>query len=477
MKTNNYKWTFNEVLERFESIEKKLCLDKSLIQSVPWWDMLRYKLFKELLVELGCRDKKDKKIDPTIMRSAIIKILTTIHIFKNFIKFFMPRSPLWMSKRNNVILGHPRRKLEASVYVDPYTDPFIDLFPSSINFSVIERQDFNGHLSPAKTKNLFYADSLYNFASIISKFRRLEFSQDDFLILSRLEKSLYDEFSCKVDIHKRVRKIIKKWLGMYPLMRLFFKLKKPRLLFIVVSAGQEAIIAAAKSLGISTLELQHGTPSRGKLNYDYTSGIKKMSFPDFFLSFGDYWPPDCKLPLDEKKIVSFGNSYLYNKISLYSHIAKEDRLVVVSQSDLTSDLSKFAQEISKQFSKKIIIEYKPHPYEFNGPEPKYFEQLRDAGVIISDKNADIYEIFARSRWQVGVFSTALYEGLYFEVACFVLKINGSEHMKKLIELDLARLISSSKDIDLNFKVDDSKIKKIFSCPGQESIDFIRSLNK
>ena len=156
---------------------------------------------------------------------------------------------------------------------------------------------------------------------------------------------------------------------------------------------------------------------------------------------------------------------------------QEDRLVVISQSDLTSDLSKFAQEISKQFSKKIIVEYKPHPYEFNGPEPKYFEQLRDAGVIISDKNADIYEIFAKSRWQVGVFSTALYEGLYFEVACFVLKINGSEHMKKLIELDLARPISSPKDINLNFKVDDNKINQIFSRPSQEGIDFIYSLKK
>mgnify|MGYP000934513419 FL=1 len=116
---------------------------------------------------------------------------------------------------------------------------------------------------------------------------------------------------------------------MYPLMRFFFKFKKPKLLFVVVSHAQEAIIAAAKSIGITTIELQHGSPARGKLNYDYTSGIKKTNFPNLFLSFGDYWSSNCKFPLDDNKIISFGNSYLHKKINSYSHILKEDRLVII----------------------------------------------------------------------------------------------------------------------------------------------------
>lgn len=471
------KWTTNKVLERFEFIEKKLSLDKSLIQNVPWWDMLRYKLFKDILVELGLRDKKIKQKKLSVKKSLAKKTLTIVNIFKNFLNFFLSKSPLWIRRKSNIILGHPRRKLDSGLYVDPYSDPFIDLFSSTINFSVIERPDFNGHLSPAKTKNLFYSDSLYNLASIISKFRRFEFNKREFQIISHLEKSLYDEFSCKIDINKRVKNIVQKWLGMFPIMCWFFKFKKPKLLFIIVSSGQEAIISAAKSLGIVTLELQHGTPARGKLNYDYSSGITKKTFPDFFLSFGDYWPSDCKLPLANEKLVPFGNIYLNNKIFQYSHVKKEDRLVIVSQSDLTQELSKFAIEIRKLFFGKLTVEYKPHPYEFNGPEPEYFQHLKNSGVIISDKNADIYEIFARSRWQVGVFSTALYEGLYFGVACFVLKISGSEHMKKLIELDLAKLVSHPKDIDLEWKVDSKKIKKIFQNPSQKNIEFIKSLIK
>ena len=61
----DYNWSHNKVLERFEFIEKKLNLDKSLISQVPWWDMLRYNLFKEILFDLRLREKKissNKKI-------------------------------------------------------------------------------------------------------------------------------------------------------------------------------------------------------------------------------------------------------------------------------------------------------------------------------------------------------------------------------------------------------------------------------
>ena len=53
MKNKDYKWTYNEILERFEDIEKKLFLDEAVIQGVPWWDTFRNQLFDELLVELG----------------------------------------------------------------------------------------------------------------------------------------------------------------------------------------------------------------------------------------------------------------------------------------------------------------------------------------------------------------------------------------------------------------------------------------
>ena len=471
----NSKWTFNKILERFEHIEKKLCLDEAVIQGVPWWDMLRQTIFEELLFELIEKEEIKNRIFVN-NEFKKKKISTIFRILKNLINIFSPKSPLWINKRSVMILGHPQRKFEKGKYVDPYTDPFIDLFPKTIDFSVIERPVENfGHFSPVKTKNLFYADSLYEFSNIISIFRKLKFRQSDLLTITNLEKTLHNEFSCLIDVNKRVKKIVYHWLGYYPLMRFFFKLKKPKLLFVVVSEGHEAIIAAAKSLSITTIELQHGSPARGKLIYDYTSGIKKKSSTDLLLSFGDFWSSNCKFSLDKDKIIPFGNSYLHMKFNSYSHIIKEDRLVVISQGNRV--LAKFALDIYKEFSKKIIVEYKPHPREFNEKEPDYFTELRNAGVVISHKHADVYEILAKSRWQVGIYSTTLYEGLYFGTACFVVNSTRAFHMKRLIELDFARLISSPKDIDLNWKIEKKDMETFFSKPSQKNIEYVISLFK
>jgi len=186
MKKMNFNWTFNEVLERFEAIEKKLHLDESIIQGVPWWDTLRYQLFNELLSELGLREDFKKKKTLTIKEFLVKKIFNVFFIIKNLIKIFLPKSPLWMKNNSNVILGHPRRKFEEGAYVDLYSNPFIDLFPKKINFSVIEGND---HFSPAKTKYLFYAESLYTIANIISKFRSLNLIKKTFysyLVLKNL---------------------------------------------------------------------------------------------------------------------------------------------------------------------------------------------------------------------------------------------------------------------------------------------------
>ena len=181
------------------------------------------------------------------------------------------------------------------------------------------------------------------------------------------------------------------------------------------------------------------------------------------------------MPINQKRIIHLGYPYLQKKIFLYSKIKKEDRLIVVSQPHNSRDLSDFAIKINKKFKDRIIVEFKPHPLEYS-LNPDYFKNLLEAGVLISNKNQDLYESFAKSRWQVGVCSTALYEGLVFGCACFILKSSGWEHMKKLIDLKLAKTISSANELDFNHSVDHQKVKKIFCFPKKRNLNSILNLN-
>lgn len=460
------KCTYFEVLKKFEQIERELKLDQSLIQNVPWWEVVRYTLFLEILNKLGLRN--DNSLDKNFF-FKIIPLL--IGIIKSVCNAIFSKSPLWIKKKNFIIYGHPRRKLEKDIYVDIYTDPFIDLFPSNTNFTVIEKGLNSNHLTPAKTENIFYSDFFELIASLVSRLKKVNVKSNEFLIVSELEKLIEKNFFCKIDIKKIVKNKIKRWLGIFPIFKFFFKIKKPKLFFIVSSNYNEPIVAAAKSLGIITIELQHGSPARGKLNYDYSSSIKKNSFPDFFLSFGKFWTSDILMPIENKNIISFGFPYLQNKISLYKNINKEDRLVVISQMYNSKELADFAIKINNRFNKKITVEFKPHPLEYLN-EPYHFNILKKNGIIISGQNRDIYEIFAQSKWQVGVCSTALYEGLCFETACFILKLPGFELMQKLTNLNFAKLIETVEDIDLDYKINKNKYSKIFDTPNINKLTFI-----
>ena len=52
---------FKDILEKFEAIENELNLDKSIIQGIPWWDMVRYPLFEDIFAEITLRKKKPQQ--------------------------------------------------------------------------------------------------------------------------------------------------------------------------------------------------------------------------------------------------------------------------------------------------------------------------------------------------------------------------------------------------------------------------------
>ncbi len=463
---------FSEILEKFESIESELELDKSIIQGVPWWDLVRYPLFENIFAQFS-----EKKKDINLKNNFIIRLCSRINsVTKSLFLILSPKSPIWIQKETNLIWGHPRRKLENGKFTDIYSDAFIDLFPSSVDFTVIERSDNNKHLTPFKKTNVFYGENLLSLAYLIQIFKKIKFNQEELLLIEKLQFLIDKNFSYQIDIKRIINIKLRSWFGIFPLMCLFFKIKKPKNLFIVVSAGNEAIVAAAKNQKIPSFELQHGSPTRGKLNYDYSSGLEKKSFPDWFLSFGDYWTSEFKIPVDKKKIIPIGYSYLNKKISHYAEIKKENRLIIISQPKYSRELAELAIDISQTYLNKLKIEFRPHPMEINsGKKPKYFKKLEDSGILISNPDTDLYEILAKSRWQIGVYSTALYEGLCFGVACFVFDVPRAELMKNLFKNDLARTISTAKDFDLEWQIDKKKMNNYFCRPNRDQINFLISL--
>ncbi len=92
-------------------------------------------------------------------------------------------------------------------------------------------------------------------------------------------------------------------------------------------------------------------------------------------------------------------------------------------------------------SHKII--YKLHPGEYStyhsynsASKIEYFKNIK----IVKD--VDLYKILAESEYQIGVNSTAIYEGLGFDCKTVLLELPGVEYMDVLIKNHYAILCST-----------------------------------
>tara|TARA_B100001248_G_scaffold89409_1_gene65957 strand:+ start:6364 stop:7800 length:1437 start_codon:yes stop_codon:yes gene_type:complete len=458
----------NEILSKFEKLEIKLKLDEYKIKNVYWWDCLRFIIYDLILYKKGINQFAYRDIEETYKGNNLIKNIYSL--FFIFLNIFNSRSPFRIKKDSLLFFCHPRRKKINDIYVDIYSDPLIDnlkkkynvsAIENPLNFALYENQEIK-HLSPAKTDNLFYSDVLIKLQGLLSKFIAIRFKKSEKLRLGKIESDFEKIFNLKLDFKLYVKNSLSQFLSSYYVYKFLFFIIRPRVIFIVVGNGAEPIIAAAKSQNVTTFEIQHGSPSRGKLNYDYSSGISKKYFSDWFISFGEFWADNIKLPILNDKIINLGylhlNNYLKNN---FKRTKKRNSITVISQPQVSRELFNFTKSLSKLVPKEINVFFKPHPGEILDSD--YYESsiTNQTNVTILSNDIDIYSFFNKSICVIGVSSTAIYEALAFECKCYILKTDGCEIMKPLIENGLAKLVSTPHQIDLKLKSFSNKFEYMF----------------
>jgi len=66
--------------------------------------------------------------------------------------------------------------------------------------------------------------------------------------------------------------------------------------------------------------------------------------------------------------------------------------------------------------------------------------------VIGGDPIPLYKLFAESRIQVGVNSTAIYEGLSFGLQTILLDLPGVEYMDYLVKEQVARVVASPEEL-------------------------------
>ena len=98
--------------------------------------------------------------------------------------------------------------------------------------------------------------------------------------------------------------------------------------------------------------------------------------------------------------------------------------------------------------KDYNIIYKLHPGEYDTWKQNYPELVNDLDnfKVIDNSETPLYQLFAQSNYQVGAFSTAIYEGLMFNCKTFILDVPGVEYLSDLIKKGYVCQVNDISDL-------------------------------
>ena len=324
------------------------------------------------------------------------------------------------------------------------------------SFEVLEAPYLNNHFSEKKSY-ITYTDRIQLGSYIFKKRNKIEFTPDELELISNVQKELKESFNVDINLEWILKIHILNFRYDYLKYTELFKKRKPEKIFVVVAYENQAVVAAAKDLGIEVFELQHGTITDYHLGYSYPLKSRLNGeiayFPDKILTFGDYWINNETSPISDDNIIPVGFSYFEVVSKDYLNLsANPNQVLFISQGVIGKYLSKFAYEFAlKRPDLKII--YKLHPGEYETWKENYPELVNDLDnfTVIDNSKTPLYELFARSAYQVGAFSTAIYEGLMFNCKTFILDVPGVEYLSDLIDKGYVFKINSADDLVSNLE--------------------------
>ena len=425
---------YGDIHERFLTIEADLDLFSLTVDGVPIWEWIRYDVFQDIMFSTdvwhhheplgrGVRDR---------LKGAYLLARNTV--IRN--PFLTPESDL-------LYYGHSRRKqMDDDRWWDIYTDPIHEA--SDADYQHVEEPFLNRHFRPAKTDNLRYLDLIHYFGTLREEFDLGQVSLSERVRdeLRAIHERIRSDLDVEVDVTGKALNKLRRHKATVGQYERVLNRVDPELVVLVASSGKETFISACKNLDIPVAELQHGHISEYLIEYSFPGERTKRTFPDYLLTFGEFWNRTGAYPIDQDHVIDVGFPYLDMCKRMYAEVESTDQVLFMSQWMIAPELSEFAVELSEQLGTDWDIVYKLHPDEYENWE-RLYPWLDESNVEVAGPDGRaLHRLLAESSVQVGVYSTTIFEGLSYGLETYLVELPGVEHMIPLIERGDATLVDS-----------------------------------
>lgn len=431
------------ISDNFLAFEKDNNLLEKTIDDIFFWALIRDRVFDNIMIEKGLTEPRSH----TVSKSLFGKIRSfTKYSFNAFINVLKP-----YKQADTLIVNHPRKVKLDGAYVDIYSQWLVDkLKKDNESYLVLDfPRNWSEHLIK-KDKN---TRNLENF-TIIKKVYYKFFAKSklrDNEVLQDISKKLKDNFGSDGNVINLCYQQMNIYRAEYSYYIKLLKKIKPKKIFYVVINSQRALISAAKTLGIEIEEIQHGFMGRYHLGYSYPYNSAVPYFPDRFCFFGKYWADITPMPLSEDKYDYYENIIRRQRPGERA-ANPNNKIVVLSQSNIGSDLNEFINEVLQtQESKDYEFIIKLHPTDFHVwrdiyPLLTHMQEKYDNVRVVDSFDIPLHELLKDADTVVGVTSTALFEALYFGCGVCIVDMAEAARIKYMMSEDIAHYISKPQDL-------------------------------
>ena len=422
-------------------------LNGKKIDCFQYWNYMRRDMFMSF-------EDEDAGVKPPFFEN--MKGSPRGELFQNIKKIaelFIPDGGDRVCKADIMFICHGRRQVIDGKLVSIYTDFIEKEFPDSITM-----QRTGGGIRYRKslyTDRIFFIDKITTKSYIYKYMKKYLDLRTYKAVRDKVQEDMHEAFrelKDKYSLHVNERDFAERATSLYfyyqykkPVFEKLLKKISPRVIVEVVgrSFDAEIINEIAYESGIETVELQHGTNSTW-----YPGDIKIRQMPSWYFSFGDFWSKAITLPIPEKHVRSVGFPYHDKMMKDYPEdrwIRNGNTVLFLSSRKYGKGFSGIASDLKKLMPELNII-YKLHPREYADYEENY-AFLTEAGIkVVRDSKTPLYSLFARSSIQVGVESTAIYEGLSFKLRTYIWNIPMGMYLRPLTEYGYAEYFSDAVEL-------------------------------
>lgn len=447
--------------EKFLKIEHNCNVFDIYVDGVQIWDFIRLSLSDQVKSVVEGQDTENRG-----------------YTSKQDVKLSTPAeyNPFTTDKKDYIFYSHGRRKkLEDGLWWDLYLDPIIE--DTNLDYVCLERNGDSNHPKPSKTRFLKHNDLISDISNLFQKIYEpdMSLSNENRRKLNEIDDRFDHQFGIEVNLVELVVDVLKQVKTKAPVYSTWLEQVDPKA--VITWARPRYLIHACKRLNIPVIELQHGVVHRYQYDYSYPNVSHVDTFPDYLFVFGEPWTGIVDYPISRDQIRVVGYSFADRQFKMYKGRKVKKQVVFLSQPSIGEKLSRLATEFAHD-NREYQLVYKLHPREVSQWENDY-PWLKNADIrIASSEDQPLYALLSESEAQVGVTSTALYEGALFDTETYILKQDNMMQVEYLLN-NGARLIDSSSDLNSCLNDDQNAMVKgdeaLMLNQGQVVFDEIESV--